>query len=518
MNSAPWKFRLEKEGAGAVRAALAAGARQIPAPEKKATVWSIQAWRRAAEPVIPAATVPVDQAREIIKQGVQMMVADYVGWLAELDERREEKKKGRLPTIAPWLFRPTTGTGKTTAIRDLINNAAILASKGAVLALVPDHAQADSYENDGWWHYHGRNQDPNNPGYCPNYKALMEAVEAHHIPQAEFCHKCPNGLKWSGKPKNLADLARMGYVGEKLAKLESCVWQQHLRETMEQQFIVAPAGSYSETLAKWGNEGLDATGDKPSRPRLVTVDERVQVSQPIQIGLQDIDLWARRTSDTLRGLEGIQAKVDLVNKAVGASPIEAIRKQEDDRRARIDTAKAALNLFQTLAREMAELVGKEGRISIAPDLLASVQKITDIDDDDVAAWERLEFNRDGSLKLAPLRAAWAIRQTLEYEDGHVKAGKLHISGVGPLLDRIGRPQVWIVCRHSSVAFSPGAPESPATIIFVAPSRMARSITGRGGFATPAVSNSATTREPVADATAAAVICPSHIYRVFRNPG
>lgn len=439
-----WADILEKEGAEAVRAALAAGVRPIPAPEKKATasVWSIQSWRRAAEPTLPAAAVPVDQARAIIKSGVQMMVSDYTNWLAELDERREEKKKGRLPTVAPWLFKPTTGTGKTTAIRDLINNAALLAARGAVLALVPDHSQADAYQNDGWWHYHGRNPDPQNPGYCPNYKALMEAVEAHHIPQAEFCHRCPNGLKWAGKPENIQDLAHMGYVGEKLTQLESCVWQQHLRDTMQQRFVVAPAGSFSETLATWAHKGLDSSHEKETRPRLVTVDERVQVAQPIAVGLQDIDLWARRTADTLRGLEGIQAKVDAVNTAVGgASPIEAIRKQEDDRKARIESAKAALNLFQTLSQEMAGLVGREGRISISPDLLSAVSKMTEIDGDDITSWERLEFHRDGSLRITPLRAAWAIRQTLEHGDGHVKDGKLHISGVRPLLDRIGKKPI-----------------------------------------------------------------------------
>ena len=434
-----WADILEQDGDEAVRAALGAGERPIPAPEKKASVWSIQAWRPAAAPVIPAATVPVADARAVLKDGVQAMVGDYIDWLDQLDERKEEKKKGRLPTVAPWIFKPTTGTGKTTFIKGLIDDAGLHAADGAVLALVPDHSQADAYENDGWWHYHGRNPDPNNPGYCPNYKTLMKAVEAHHIPQAEFCHKCPSGLLWAGKPENLAELARMGYVGDKLANLESCVWQEHMRETLKNRCVVAPAGSYSETLAGWAHKGLDASHEKEMRPRLVTVDERVQVSQAIPVGLPDIDLWARRTADTLRGLEAIQAKIDFVNDAVGgASTIGAIQKEEDARKARIETAKAALDLFQSLAKEMAGLVGREGRISIAPDLLTAVQKMTDLEDDDITSWERLEFNRDGTLRLTPLRAAWAIRQTLEHSDGHVKDGKLHISGVGPLLDRIGK--------------------------------------------------------------------------------
>ncbi len=433
-----WADILERDGQEAVRAALLAGERSIPAPEKKptASVWSIQAWRPAAVPVLPAATVPVTDARVVIKTGVQMMVTDYIGWLAELDKRREEKKKGRLPSAKPWLFKPTTGTGKTTEIKDLIRNAALLGAGGSVLALVPDHAQADAYQADGWWHYHGRNSDPSNPGYCPNHQAMMEAVEAHHIPQAEFCHRCPNGLKWAGKPENLADLAHMGYVGEKLAKLEKCVWQQHLRDTLEQPFVVAPSGSYSETLASWAPDGLES--DTPLRHRLVTVDERMQAAMPVTVGLPDIDLWAKRTADTLRALGAIQHKVEEVNKVTGASNVQAIQEEAADRVQRIEAAKAALALFQILASEMGRLVGQEGRIQVAPGLLDAVQKMLDTDDEDVAAWERLEFNRNGSLQMTPLRAAWAIRQTLKYQDGHVKEGKLHISGVRPLVERIGK--------------------------------------------------------------------------------
>ena len=429
------------DGREVVRECLERGMRDVPPPEPKTTsVWSIQPWRPATEPVIPAATVPVADARVIIKRGVQAMVADYVSNLKEVDEIRASGSKKRLPLVAPWLFKPTTGTGKTTAIKDLINYASLLAAGGSVLALVSTHDQADAYENDGWWHYYGRNPDPSSPGYCPNHRAMMEAVESHHIPQAEFCHRCPNGLKWAGKPQNLADLASMGFVGEKLEKLKACVWQQHLLDTLEHQFVVAPAGSYSETLAMWAPDGVD--GDAPLRHRLVTVDEHAQIAVPIEVGLPDIDLWARRTQDTLKMLEAIQAKVEATNAAVGgASDIQAIQEEAAERKRRMEASKAALALFQILASEMGRLVGHEGRIQVAPGLLDAVQKMLDTDDEDVAAWERLEFARDGSLQMTPLRAAWAIRQTLKCEDGHIKNGKLHISGVRPLLDRIGRKPI-----------------------------------------------------------------------------
>lgn len=431
-----WADILEKEGPEAVRVALDAGVREIPAPPASASVWSIQPWRRATAPVLPCATVPVAEARRILKEGVQAAVGDYVDWLAQLDERKEQKTKGRLPLARPWLFRPTTATGKTTEIKALIDDAAILAANGGGLALVPTHDQAAAYEDDGWFHYYGRSPDPECPGYCPNHKALMLAVEQHHIPQAEFCHKCPNGLKWAGKWE---DLATMGYVGEKLAKIESCVWQQHLRDTLEHQFVVAPIASFSETLAGWARDGLDSTGDKAMRHRFVLVDEHVQMSVPVEVGLPDIDLWAKRTQDTLRALEIIQAKVDAGDRVAGGpSDFKAIQEATAERKERIAAAKAALALFQTLASEMGRLVGQEGRISVAPDLLNAVRKMLDTDDEDVAAWEKLEFGRDGTLRMTPLRTAWAIRTTLKFEDGHVKDGKLHISGVRPIIDRIGK--------------------------------------------------------------------------------
>lgn len=434
-----WADILEKDGAEAVCAALDAGVREIPAPEISAAtgaVWSIQPWRPAASPVMPCATVPVAEARITLKEGVRAMVADYVSWLAQIDQRKEDGTKGRLPLAKPWLFRPTTGTGKTTELKALITNAAIQSADGGVLALVPTHDQADAYEESGWWHYYGRSPDPQCPGYCPNHKAMMESVEAHHIPQAEFCHRCPNGLKWAGDKED--ELASMGYTGEKLATLEECVWQEHLRDTMQAQFVIAPMASFSETLAGWAKDGLDASGDKPMRRRLVVADEHVQMSVPIEVGLPDIDLWSRRTQDTLRTLEIAQARADAVSRVHGDSQFEAIKKAHDERREQITALRAALALFQTLASEMARMVGKEGRIMVAPALLDVVREILEADDEDVAAWERLEFNRDGSLRMTPLRAAWAIRKTLEHGDGYVKDGVLTVAGVRPILDRIGK--------------------------------------------------------------------------------
>ena len=439
--SVDWADILEKDGAEAVCAALVAGERAIPASEVSAvasataTVWSIQPWRKSAAPVLPCATVPVAEARIILKDGVQMMVAHYIDFLAQIDERNESGSKGRLPLAEPWLFRPTTGTGKTTQIKALIDDAALIAAGGSVLALVSTHDQAMAYEEAGWWHYWGRNPRPDSPGYCPNYKEFMVAVKQHHVPQSEFCHRCPNGLKWAQKTD---ELLAMGWTPEKIERLEACVWQGHLRDTQVQPFVVAPSDSYSDTLAGWAKDGLDATKERSLRPRLVGVDESIRAAIPIEVGLPDVSLWAERANASLRALEDAQARGDVLYRRHAT---ETIKKINDERLKQITALRAAIDLFKTLATEMGRLVGQEGRITIAPKILDAVQKILDVDDGEVAAWERLEFSKNGKLSMAPLRAAWAIRQTLKFADGHVKGGKLHISGVRPIIDRIGKKPV-----------------------------------------------------------------------------
>ena len=436
-----WADILEREGPDAMGAALVAGERQIPAPEVSAVasatgaVWSIKPWRKAAMPVLPCATVPVAEARIILKDGVQGMVADYCDWLAQIDKRKEDGGKGRLPTIAPWVFRPTTGTGKTTLLKGLIDNASLIDAGGSVIVLVPDHQQAAAYEEAGWWHYYGRSPHPESPGYCPNYQQMIIATKQHHRPQGEFCHKCPNGLKWAGKTD---ELIAMGYTPEKIERIEACVWQGHLRDTQVNPFVVAPTDSFSETLAGWARDGLDQTKENSLRPRLTGVDEHALVAIPIEVGLSDIDLWSQRATETLRALETAKARADAVSRALGDSPLEVIKKARDERREQITALRAALKLFRVLAGDMARMVGREGRIAVAPQVLGAVQNMLETDDGEIAAWEKLEFSKNGKLSTAPLRAAWAIRQTLEFTDGHIKDGKMHVSGVRPIIDQIGR--------------------------------------------------------------------------------
>ena len=453
-----WADILER-GAQTVRDALTSGVREIPpeqaeqAEPNQETVWAMQPWRPNGDTAATAlAAVAVDQARAQLSAGMHDMVSEYLAHLAALDARREKNQHGKLPGVRPWLFRPTTGTGKTTVIKNLIHDAELLAAGGTCLALVADHEQAETYECAGWWHYHGRTPDQCSPGYCQNFPEMLKAVTQGHIPQSTFCHRCPHGLRWvmnradedgdaAGRIDAESKLRRMGFSGAQIATITPCRWQQHLRDTMLQQFVVAVSQSYSDTLAIWARDGLRKKSDAAQAcagvQRLVLVDEHAVLSQMIEIGMPDLDLWTQRARALLTEMgeaAEIEAREEVDDPFSGLAQIENERSEHE---CRADALRAALQIFADLGAELAKWLGKAGRISISPDLAAALADIVErAGKNETAEWETLEFERDSTLRTAPLRAAYAIAQTLKYGDGRVRNGKIHIAATKPLLDRI----------------------------------------------------------------------------------
>ncbi|MHB8346694.1 MAG: toprim domain-containing protein [Acidiferrobacterales bacterium] len=422
-----WADIYEKDGPEAVRQAIAAGVRSLPVPpQPPEDTRSLRPWRPASPPAPGREAGSVESARSILKNGIREMVRQYCRWLENPEQQG----------IEPWLFGTTTGTGKSTLLRDLIRDAQLIGADGACLALVPDHAQASTYKKVGWWHYYGRSPDPLCPGYCPNHTEMMKAVSAGHIPQNSFCHRCPNGLKWSianhgadsEKGADALDLLhRMGYDDEQIAGLTECVWQTHLRETQRHRFVVACMQSYSETLALWlmvRNRELDEVH------RLVVVDEGIAMAESVSVGMQDLDRWARRAADRIKGLR--QAILDEPRGPLYDNHIKKLNKQ-------VAALEAAIPIFPALAVELAKWTGRAGRLTVSTELGGHVQVIISAAGKaETAEWERLEFGRDGSLIEAPLRAAHAIAETLSYGDGHVEDGQIAVSATKPILDRLGK--------------------------------------------------------------------------------
>ncbi len=381
----------------------------------------------ATESTLHVEAVSAEIGRNILSRGVDHLVRKYASWLEKL---RDKEKGSRNPEFSPELFQVTTGAGKSTILRGLIHDQVIREAGGACLVLVPDHSQADSYY--GWYHYYGRNPDPKSPGYCPNFDEMMESVQKGHIPQNSFCHKCPNGLKWAIEyygddyPKGqeaLEKLRKQGKTDEDIEKIVACEWQNHLRSAQRARFLVAPFQSFSETLAIWANINVDIH-------RLVLVDERVDLSKGVKVGLQDLDIWAKRTADQIQLLE------KTYDSLVPTS--EAEQKEKDTLKKSLDSLYLAQKLFPALAQNLAKFVGKCGKMEIGDDLYEYCKSIVALSKGETAPWEQIEFSKDGHLNIAPLRACFAIAQTLQHGDGFVDDASINVAAINPILERIGK--------------------------------------------------------------------------------
>jgi len=167
---------------------------------------------------------------------------------------------------------------------------------------VPDHEQANEYENAGFFHFFGRNPEPVHCGYCPNHVTAQAAMEKGHISQAEVCKSCSNGFAWAiqfhgegnGQSSKTAservDNAKLILTSRGLdwRKVTPCVWQSHLRDALDAQFVVAASGSYSHSLV---------------RDSLAIFDEHFEPGKGVSVTLQDIDHWSRRNQKIIDYME-----------------------------------------------------------------------------------------------------------------------------------------------------------------------------------------------------------------------
>lgn len=397
----------------------------------------VQNWRKSTQPG-EACHINVYNAeggREILKTGIEQLVDEYVIWL---DKYKTAKEKAddethlghvELPAFRPFLFKPTTGAGKSRHLKALPDNEKINLAGGAVRIFVATKSECDSFveANPAFFRYHGRSPDPTSPGYCQNYAEMLKAVESGHIPQAEFCFNCKYGLKWSinhhgeaseqGK-KSAEKLERMGISGDDLKALEPCVWQPHQRKALAHQNVVTTHHSYSENLATWHSEDGKI-------PALSCFDEDAPFSATVEkITQEKVDEWARRNASNIRYFR------HYIENNIG-DPSEFTEQ--------LRVAEASQDTLVNFAMEIAKMTGKSGRIGEDSPLWTCINTLIDMDGtSSLAVWEHLEFERDGSLSATPLRGAYAIAQTLRVNDGFIENGGLHVSAVRPVIERLGR--------------------------------------------------------------------------------
>ena len=387
----------------------------------------IRAWRPAIEPQTPAQSGPTHEVRADLQTALQKTVSAYLDWMDNKDKQ----------PFAPVLMMPTTGTGKSTAAKSLIRHVELRQGGGRVCIFVPDHSQAAEYANEGFFHFFGRNPEPTHCGYCPNHVTAQEAMDKGHISQAEVCKSCSNGFSWqinyysegdgqnSPTATDRVDNAKhiLASRGLDWRKVVPCVWQSHLRDALESQFVVAASGSYSHSL---------------TRDSLVIFDEHFEPGKGVNVTLQDVDHWSRRN----------QVIIDNLTTSVRIAE-EKDRDDLEKLQAALAAHRGAGEFFKSVALAMAGWIGKTGGIQVDTALLESIKGVLEVakksrkDDVALAAWETLKFNAAGEMSDKPLRAAHAIAESLKYGDGYVHDGQLGVAASLPVMERLasGQPTV-----------------------------------------------------------------------------
>jgi len=274
------------------------------------------------------------------------------------------------------------GSGKTKAILDIINER----NCPPTLITVNDYNEVQAYAtaNPNIKPYMGRTPDEKSPAFCPQYHVASALGENGHLPQAEYCWRCPSGFKYTldNAPKEenrvnaMARLAEYGYpVGSKaFDKLETCRWLQHQKDTMRQKHVVAVHQSFSPTLATYVN------GNGDSVPRRVIVDEKCALTTHREITFEHIDRWARQRDEAelavARNVEFYREEAEAIVDFNGKSPRkkEALKKYRKAKRV-LDALIAAKAVLQSLAEALPKWLGKEGKIQLDANIHEQLQQL-----------------------------------------------------------------------------------------------------------------------------------------------
>jgi hypothetical protein len=210
-----------------------------------------------------------------------------------------------------------------------------------------------------------------------------------------------------------AELQRRGLDPQ---AVDPCRWQDHLREAINAQFVVMVHQSYSHSVV---NEAL------------FFADEAFDLAKTVQVELSDIHEWSAKNAAILDGLKGHITITDEI-------------------KSRIEKHTKAGELFKILAARMAfwAAEGKDGEVRADAELARAIEDLLALTKDKVslASWETLDFDEKGRLSNAPLRAAYALAESLRnIGGGHVAKGRLIIAASSLIVERVrlGLPTVFL---------------------------------------------------------------------------
>jgi hypothetical protein len=399
-------------------------------PAAAAPVFDFAGYRTAETPEPIAETAEVDAVRAEMETDFQRIVQEYVAWAAKDPEHRDP--------FPPELFHITTGVGKSHGVKHLVHDPLIRIEGARVVVSVPDHHQATEYEKSGFFHFWSRQPDESKApqALCQNYAEMEQAQERGHVSQAEFCRRCSHGLAWAIKnaqkelDSGTCNDARAEILQERIEEytaelqrrgldpqaVDPCRWQDHLREAINAQFVVMVHQSYSHSVV---NEAL------------FFADEAFDLAKTVQVELSDIHEWSAKNAAILDGLKGHITITDEI-------------------KSRIEKHTKAGELFKVLAARMAfwAAEGKDGKVRADAELARAIEDLLALTKDKVslASWETLDFDEKGRLSNAPLRAAYALAESLRnIGGGHVAKGRLIIAASSPIVERVrlGLPTVFL---------------------------------------------------------------------------
>lgn len=406
-----------------------------------------------------AQTIAEAVARHAAGEALKLGIAEYesayekyrelmVQWSGMEPEERKEKHFKK-PVQPPLLIKVTTGVGKSHQIRELIQSTEL-----PLLILTRTHDLAKEYEAAGAFRYHGRSEpaipapaDRYTMGFvrenhgdfkasdCFKYSVVQITSENNHVPALTACRECEHGRKFiidnyhekSEPYKDAVQWFSRNPVSPE--NVPACLWLSHQMRASHARIVVAPAASFSDSLATWQTED-------GAVPRLIIVDEMPDLAREIRAHSGDIGL---AVANAQKAIEYIKAHADDEKPGGLLAAVENAG-GKPDAEALIADLHAAIDLFGDVAAWLGGAMDK-GIQSVPDEICIKVDALhVDWLPGATARWEKAEI-RYGREPFVPLRMAKAMIESIQTRTALAEKGILHIRETTKLGEHIlhGKP-------------------------------------------------------------------------------
>lgn len=393
-----------------LKLAVASGDTDMPQVDEESTksyYTHLMPVRPAQRPRSLNKTIGNEQSREIISKALARFVLQAQQW-----QQWQQDQKGSEPAIPTLGMEITTGLGKSTAIKKIINELQVRCIPTVIVA--QDKNACESFEKAGAFWRHGREDSENgflDDWHCPKMDLGQEISSKEHFWGPTICSSghCEHGNKRAlilAEGKGIEPSATvLHFFRERPELLDTAsdhCWLDHLSTARDRFVIVVTAQGF----------GLADMETVDGQKRLIIIDESVEWTHSHKLGLTN-----------LRGY------IDGIDRLVPSLEQESQGQGEDAEDAM--TLLKNLLLIKPLLQQAAKALGihcttKQNWIDAPTELVALAKQIGDISSIHTQAWERPTWNRWTDLVDAPLRATAEIIQgakggSLSIRDGELLA-------------------------------------------------------------------------------------------------